>query len=897
MREWIARITDWLRRDTLDRELREELDFHRAQLQRDAAAAGGAIDPSTFARRQLGSELRVLEAARERWSVPALDTAWQDLRYAVRSLRRVPLFAAAVVLTLGLGIGANAAMFGVIDRLMFRPLGLLRDPESVHRVYLRWNDFARERTGMHAMPYARFADLRRWTTAFSHVAAFHERRLAVGSGAEARVRAVGIVTPSFFQLFEGNPVLGRYFTESEDLPPRGADVAVLSYDYWQSEFGGADVLGKLLLVGNVRATVIGVAPKGLTGVDETDPPAAWIPMSAYGGTLGPDFPPSAFFDAYLGPFAYTLVRRKPGVSLEQAAADVSQAFRRSWTAQRERDPSSVPSIDYARPSGVVGGVREEGGPTPSLQTRTMVLVGAVAVIVLLIACANITSLYLGRALHRQRESAMRLALGVSRGRLLRQSMMESFVLAVVGALAGLAVAQGVGTLLHRLLLADGATRIGVIDLRTLGVITLLALLVGVLTGLAPAVLNGRGDVARLLREGTRGNHRSPSRLREGLLVVQGALSVALLVSAALFVRSLEATKVAPTGYDAAGVVIVDRHLRGAPLDDSADVLLRRRLLEAAQSEPGVEYASWTTGAPLWGTPRLRFSVPGVDSVQRLGEFSYQMTTPDYFRVMRTKILRGRGLSDADRAGAPLVAVVSDGMARVLWPGQEALGQCMRIRADTLPCTTVVGVAEDIMQRGPTTTQRYHTYLPIDQSPGASGTGMLLRIRGDPSREAERVRGALQRVMPGDSYLTVKSLQDLVETSRRPWQLGATTFVAFGVLALIVAAVGVYGVIGYNVEQRWHELGVRVALGARLRDVVRLVVGESVVFALAGIAGGVLLALAAGRWLQPLLFEQSARDPLVFGGVAMVMLMVALAASAGPAIRATRVNPTVALREE
>ena len=290
-------------------------------------------------------------------------------------------------------------------------------------------------------------------------------------------------------------------------------------------------------------------------------------------------------------------------------------------------------------------------------------------------------------------------------------------------------------------------------------------------------------------------------------------------------------------------------------------------------------------------------VPGIDSVRKLGRFTYQTATTDYFRTMGTRILRGRGFLASDRANAPKISVVSESMAKVLWPGKDALGQCMRVRADTMPCTTVVGIAEDMVQGDLTSDKKYQYYLPLEQASPAGGGFVMLRMRGDPAAQQEAVRKTMQRVMPGQSYVTTKPFIEIVDQQRRSWQLGATMFVAFGVLALVVAAVGLYGVIGYNVTQRMHELGVRVALGAQARDILGLVVGQGLRFALAGVALGTLLAYAASGWLEPLLFQQSARDPVVYTAVGTMLVLVALAASGAPAVRASRADPNSALRSE
>jgi hypothetical protein len=311
----------------------------------------------------------------------------------------------------------------------------------------------------------------------------------------------------------------------------------------------------------------------------------------------------------------------------------------------------------------------------------------------------------------------------------------------------------------------------------------------------------------------------------------------------------------------------------------------------------VESATWVSSVPFWSTSSTDLFVAGIDSVRQLGRFTFQTATTDYFRTMGTRILRGRGFTPEDREGAPRVSVVSESMANVLWPGKEAIGQCMRVGRDTMPCTTVVGIAEDAIQRDLTADKRYHYYLVLDQYQPSGGSYALLRMRGDVAAQQELVRTTMQRMMPGQSYITTKPLGEIVAEQQRSWQLGATVFVAFGVLALVIAAVGLYSVIGYNVMQRMHELGVRVALGAQSSDILRLVVGQGMRFAIGGIALGTALAFGASRWLEPLLFKQSPKDPVVYAAVGGLLLVVALAASAAPALRASRADPNTALRSE
>ncbi|MBV9881080.1 MAG: ABC transporter permease [Gemmatirosa sp.] len=895
MREWIARFRDWLRRDELDRELAEELRFHRQQLERDARAAGASDDDAVYvARRRLGSTQRATEAARTRWSIPWLDQRLRDVRYAMRGLRRAPGFTATVVLTLGLGIGANAAMFGIVDRLMYRPFAYLRDPARVHRVYLQWDERGRPVTAQ-SFEYTRYLDLQRWTTSFAQTAAFTERPLAVGVGEAARERPVAVVSASLFDFFDATPALGRFFVASEDVTPRGAPVAVLGYGFWQSAYGGRDVLGQTLYVRNVPCTIVGVAPEGFVGVADGEAPDVFMPITTFAGST-PGSAGTGYYRDYSWGWMSAMVRRKPGVTEAQATADLAHAHARSWDAQRATEPGLTPGA-IAHPRAVVGALKTAAGPSAGLESKTLLWVTSVAAIVLLIACANVTNLLLARVLRRRREIALRLALGSARRRLVAEAMTESLLLAVLGCGVGLAIAQWGGVVLRRMLLPATASLDVVTDRRTLVVTLAVAVGAGLLTALGPALLATRHDLGVALKEGVREGTYQRSRLRSMLLVLQGALSVVLLVGAGLFVRSVTRVRAKSLGYDSAPVLLVSQELRGMAMSDTARMQLAARVLEAAQAIPGVERAATVGSVPFWSTSSTKLVVPGIDSVRKLGRFTYENASADYFAVMRTRIVRGRPLGAEDRDGAPRVAVVSESMGRVLWPGRDPVGQCIRVGAgaDTLPCTTVVGVAEDAVQSSLTDDAHLQYYLPLAQFHWAEGRALLLRMRGDPAAQMDRVRRALQRVMPGQSYVTVQPFQEVVDEQRRSWSLGATMFVAFGGLALVVAAVGLYGVIAYNVVQRRHELSVRVALGARARDVVRLVVGQGLSFAAAGVTIGLGGALVAARWIQPLLFEQPARDPMTYGVVGALIVLVAIAASAVPAWRATRSDPNAALR--
>jgi predicted permease len=469
------------------------------------------------------------------------------------------------------------------------------------------------------------------------------------------------------------------------------------------------------------------------------------------------------------------------------------------------------------------------------------------------------------------------------------------VLAVLGGLTGLLVAEWGGAVLRAQFLAQSQVSVTG-DARTMFFAGAVALLAGLLTGLAPVLQTRRVDVAGDLKAGAREGSFQRSRTRVALLVLQAALSVVLLIGAGLFVRSLGHVRVIPLGYDVDPVLYVDLNMRGIQLDSARHVALRRALLETAQAMPDVEHASRQLTVPFWVSWDVGLYVAGIDSVDRLGEFQLNAVTPEHFATLGTHILRGRGIDPQDTQHAPRVMVVSDAMAKALWPGRDPIGQCVRVNADTVPCTYVVGVAENIKSQQLGDDPGLFYYLSEPQWHPEQG-GLFIRTRGAAARYTETIRRRLQQVMPGAAYVTITPLREILGEQTRSWQLGATMFLAFGGLALALAAIGLYSVLAYTVSQRTQELGVRAALGAQQRDLIRLVVNEGLTLGGAGIVIGVVIALAGGQWLGPLLFQESPHDPLVFGFVTVVLLGVTVAASVVPSRRAARVDPMVALRSE
>jgi predicted permease len=886
----LKRIAYWLRRSENAADMADEMAFHRELIEGDLIARGmSPKEAHAAARRTMGNETYMREESRGVWLRPSLEGAWLDATHTLRALRRTPTFTIGVTLTLALGIGANAAMFSLVDRLLFRPPARMIDPSSVHRVYLYRTSrgVEAERGGQ----YARYRDIASFSTQMSQVGTFVRRSLAIGTGQDTRVKPVGIVSASFFRFFDAPPALGRYFTASEDTPDERAPVAVLSYATWKSEYGGkTSAIGSVVQIDAARYTIIGVAPESFVGLWTYLPPTAYIPVSTYASTR----PPKDWATTYGTAIGLELIaRRKPGVSIAAATADLTNALRHSFQKQYQ---GNAP-LRELRPRALVASVLEERGPDASSTTPAAKWLSGVTIIVLLIACANVMNLVLARAVRRRRETAVRVALGVSRRRLLGQLLTEGMVLALFGGVAGMVVAVWASGILSATFLpgTDRQSLSG--DWRTLIFAAAITVGAGVVTGLAPLAQIRHGDLSDDLKSGAREGGRRRNALRTSLLLLQSALSVVLLVGAGLFVQSLQHARNVHIGFDADSVLRVSLNMREVKLDSATKIALRLRLLDAAASVPGVTHATLQESTPFAGMSSYPIFVAGIDSTQTLGEFDFNAVSADYFATMGTRILRGRGITSADVDGAPRATVIGQSMANVLWPGQDPIGKCMRVGLqDTVPCSYVVGVAEDIHSQSiEPESKLYFYYMSAAQWKPQDG-GLFVRVR-DVKQVIEPLRKRLQQEMPGTSYVAVGRLGSLVDAQIRSWIVGATVFTAFGVLALILAAVGLYSVIAYNVTQRKQELGVRLALGAGEGRVVALVVMQGVRVAAAGVAIGSVIALVAARWIGPLLFDQGPRDPRVFGVVIATMLIVAAAASVIPAARAARLDPKTALQSE
>jgi putative ABC transport system permease protein len=873
--------------------LAEEMAFHRDAIERDLVARGYApADAGIAARRAMGNETMSREDSRSVWLWPALEGVWQDARCTLRGLRRTPVFTAGVLLTFALGVGANASMFSLVDRLLFRPPAYMHDASSVHRVYMS-RTYQGEERPLGGGRYVRYVDLKQWTTSFSVYAGALRTELAVGVGDAARELSIGVVSAEFFGLFDAPPSRGRYFTVSEDTPPNGAPVAVISDALWRTQYGSRpDVIGAKLHIGPVLYEIIGVAPPRFVGLWPERPPVAFIPVTAYGATRSREWATS--YGSAIG--IQPIVRRKPGVSVDAATADLTNALIRSYQKQNE-GVADAPSIAEMRPRAVAASILAQRGPSASSVSKVALWLAGVTVIVLLIACANVANLLLARTISRRRELAVRISLGVSKLRLLSQLLTESVLLAAGGGLAGVFVAAWMSSLLGATFFPGTEPVSLLTDARTLMLIGVVVIVAGIATGVLPLAQARRLTLANDLRSRSGGSHRS--RARVALLVLQGALSLVLLVGAGLFVRSVNNVRDVRIGFDADSVLLVEPVLRNVPLDSAQKVALRQRLLAAATSVPRVSHASMRSSIPFLGASSYPMAVAGIDSIDALGDFEFNTVSPDYFATMGTRILRGRGIGPDDVQGSTRVIVIGDSMGRVLWPEQDAIGKCVRIgiQPDTMPCTYVVGIAEDVRTHSlGDEGRRYYYYMSAAQWRPDDG-GLFVRVRGDAQSMVDPLRRRLQQEMPGASYVNITPFGEIVAAQRRSWVMGATVFTAFGVLALVLAAVGLYSVIAYDVAQRKHEIAVRVALGAASTDVERLVVGRGLRFGVAGVVAGGAIALGASRWVEPLLFGVSPRDPTVFVTVVLVLLAVAVIASWVPAYRAARLDPKMVLQGE
>jgi predicted permease len=812
------------------------------------------------------------------------EAVLSDMSYAMRQLRRAPGFTITVLLAFALGIGANATMFGIVDELLFRPPAHVRAPNEIVTLVA---GTAQGGFGQRTSNYPVFAAIRDHGSGFSQVAAVAALSVPFGRGDHAANLDGLLASASYFPLLGVVPERGRFFRADEDFAPIGAPVAVISYAFWQRQFSGSTgALGATLQLGDRQFTVIGIAPRDFTGVGYAAPDV-WLPISS-GGAM--QFLGKQWTTQSIATWLRIYARMKPGVPLAAAATDAMRVAR-----EAAPDAFFTQSGWSFRAQPLMTARGEETGASATIAT----LLGAMSLIVLLIACANVANLLLARGIRRRREMAVRLALGVTRRRLIEQLLTESVLLAALGGVAAIVVAHWGGVLVRRLLLGDLALTSSVLDLRVLAFTAVVALLVGVLTGLIPALQASRAEVfSTISAGGNRGGARR-TRAQSALLAVQAALSLVLLIGAGLFGRSLLAVNAQRMGVDVDRVFIGSMNLRsiGRPASEADAVFTRA--LERVQGAPGIASAAIAATVPFGPSFGRDVGVMGRDSVRHYTSM-YNVVTPDYFRTLGASLLRGRDFADVDRESAPRVVIVNEMLARRAWGNENALGRCVRVGNDSLPCATVIGVVENVRRQSIFEDSTNFVYLPLAQARSwINARFIVARAAGDPAIVAETVRHAMQTAAPQLPFADVRLVknQPVVRHETLPFRLGAVMLGVFGALALLLAAVGVYGVISYDVGQRTREIGVRMALGARAADVASLVMRDGLRLVAIGGVIGTAIALAAGRLVTPLLYETSPRDPAVLAGVALLLLVVATLACLVPARRAMRVDINTAIREE
>ena len=883
----------------VDQEIDAELAFHfEAEVERLVAGGLSPTAASTEARRRFcdiqrtRAELVRLERGRRGTGNRRgrFEELAQDLGYALRGFRRRPVFAAGIVMTLGLGIGANATMVGIVDRLLFKPPSHVMEPERLGRLILTEHGQDGRAYSNEGLAWLDFVNQRDHGSYFRNIAASASSLQSLGRGPDARQIRVMAVTAAWFPTLGTTPALGRLIAPEEDQAGAGIPVAILSDGFWRSEFGGrADAVGARLFIGSQWYTVIGVAPPGFNGLDlaRTD---VWISFHA----ASRDFvgPSAEWRETYNWQWVRLLVRLHPDVS-HRAAAEEATQVRRSAVA-------NVAGVDRAA-TVTLEPVRSPRFTQRKASADVALWLTGVAAIVLLIAAANVTNLLLARAVGRRRELAVRLALGVGRGRLVRQLLVESACLAVLGGLMGLVLAWAGGSVLRATFLGDVELP-GWLDTRLAIAVAGMVGLTALVTGLPPALMFSRPEVTTALRSGAGDSGNQRSRLRAGLLVTQAALSMVLLIGAGLFIRSLSRVVSLEPGFDADRVIVADVDLDVVGTPRAGQFEFYEQARARIRQLPGIEGASVGIAVPLRWMFARGLSIPGRDSlpVPPGGSPKYSGVTPDFFQTVGLPIRRGRGFTEADRPGAPQVMVANEAFAAFYWPGQDAIGQCVKLGTDTVPCTTIVGISANAVLNDLREEPAPQYYVPLAQAEqmGLSRTrALFVRTQGPASERLAMVRREFQALGSNLPYANVSTMQAMLEPQIRPWRLGATMFGVFGGLALVVAGAGLFSVLSYTVAQRTREFGVRAALGASPGRLVAAVLKEGTRAVMTGLLIGAGIALVLGRFVAPLLFEVPPHDPLVFGGVSLVLVAAAGLAALGPARRAMRSDPIVALRSD
>ena len=814
----------------------------------------------------------------------------QDIKYAVRTLIKNPGFTLVAVITLGLGIGANAAIFSLINALLLRPPAHVRQPERLVALYT--SDFSGPRFGTSS--YADFIDFRTQAEdVIADVALQTARPMSLSTGSE-NTRAFGqIVTGNYFQMLGTTPLLGRGFLPEEDVTPGAKAVVVISHDLWQRAYAGdPDVVGRTLRLNGTTFSIVGVAPAGFSGMLRGVATDIWVPIMMNREVGGG---PETFTNRGDRGWFVT-ARLEPGATAELArsrfaviARQLHEAYPESWTDMNEN--GRVVTVVPERETRILPQVR-----TPAI--AGMGLLMAVVGLVLLICCANVANLLLARASARHREIAIRVALGASRRRLLRQLLTESALLAGAGAAFGMLVATWTTDLamafkppLPVTIQIDLSP-----DARVLSFVLVVAVVTGIIFGLIPALRASRPDLIPALKAETVKTELAGRRfgLRNVLVVTQVTVSFVLLIVAGLFLRSLRNATTMDTGFDHQNLALASADLSLHSYTEARGRAFYSDLEERVRALPGVRSTSLARSVPLGlSYDRRGIQIPGRE--RKPGEdmeFGWNAVGPDYFAMMQIPIVRGRSFSLQDRPGSSAVVIVNETFANHFWPGENALGRTFSNGESTME---IVGVARDSKYGSLAEENRPFFYVAYEQQ---YDPGMTLHVRT--ASDPVQILAALRREASSlDSALPMQivTMNDHLAVSLFPQRIGATLLGVFGLLGLGLAAVGLYGVIAYAVSRRTREIGIRMALGADAIDVRRMVVKQGMVLAATGIGIGLALALALTRFTSSFLYGISASDPITYAGIAALLAVVAFIASYIPARRATRVDPMSALRYE
>ncbi|HEX6941723.1 MAG TPA: ABC transporter permease [Gemmatimonadaceae bacterium] len=893
----MVRRRDVSRRD-VDREVALHIDLRAEQLVRRGLSPQ---DARHEAERRFGSvkALQSLEHSAHRrdrkmsfrdW----LDSLGQDLRYALRGLRREPAFTGFAVITLALGIGANAAMYGVVDRLLLRGPDHVREPDRLVRFTTTVNRPMIGEVTFAQAGYVLYDNLRQHATAFEGVAAYSVGEEVFGRGRDSRIIRGGNATASLFPLLGVRAAAGRFFLPDEDDTAHPSPVVVLGDGFWRTQFGADPaIIGKSIVIANEPHTVIGIAPRGFTGV-ELGRVDVWVPMSYASRNHGTNWP-----RAWNAQWLYVVGRLKAGISMAAAGDDATRTHRATYDGLPTR------SIAKARIDATPIRFTDEGQESNEVLVSRWLI--GVTLIVLLIACSNVANLLLARAIRRQGEVGVRMALGAGRGRLARLFVTESLLIATLGGMLSLAVAAFLAVTIRSQLLTNIEWTSSPVSGRVLLLSFVATLVVGLVVGTAPALHAARGSLLRAMQRGS----AQGRRLGVGAwpTVLQATLTAVLLIGAGLFVQSLHRARTAPLGFESERVLVAVIAFAGlgdaTPEEYIAGRARRneawRQSLARLQERPDVEKAAIAVGSPFGNGFAIDLFIPGYDSVPKLagGGPYISAVSADYFATVGTRVLRGRAFLPTEGKGTERVLLVNETMARTLWPQQDALTKCIRIGLDTMPCARVVGIVEDARRYNLREEPAMQYYIPLgqDEGLGFGGSVLLIRPKATPREFAPIAERSIYETGAIVDRVQTWPIRERIDPLLRPWKLGATVFTLGGLLALLVAALGLYSVMSYSVAQRTREMGLRIALGARSQTIVSMIVRQGVVLAGLGVAGGIVVAILAGSRLESLLFNTSPRDVTIIGSAALVLITSAAAASLWPALKAGRTDPMRALKTD